>query len=345
MKILIAAGGTLGHLNPSFVIADELKKRGHEVYYVSLIKNKSKKFFEYSDVLYVDIKSLDRIRLHRNIKNYYLNKKSKKKIRSFIEYINPDLVISFGASVGCLTIKAIKNKKIIKVMHEQNAIMGLGNRLVYNKVQKVLLTLECDKPGTIVGNPVITDFYEKYKNCNANYKNILIVCGTNGASKINDFFIDNYKALNEYNITIITGKKYYSDNIEKINKINNSKFIIKDFADNIINDYQNVGIVICRSGSGTLSELMGMRKLALTIPSPNVSNNHQYHNAKKYYDLGCVEMIKEEELSIERIKEKISLLIKNKNKYLDNIEKTQNVYSKYIFIDIIEGMFSEEQYG
>ena len=70
MKILIAAGGTLGHLNPSFVIADELKKRGHEVYYVSLIKNKSKKFFEYSDVLYVDIKSLDRIRLHKNIKNY-----------------------------------------------------------------------------------------------------------------------------------------------------------------------------------------------------------------------------------------------------------------------------------
>lgn len=345
MKILIAAGGTLGHLNPSFIIADELKKRGNEVYYITMNKNKSNKFLDYSDVLYVDIKSLDRKKVYKNIKNYYLNIKEKKKIRNYIENINPDLAISFGASVGSLTIKSICNKNVKTIIHEQNAVMGLGNRLVYKDVDKVLLTMKCNKSGEIVGNPVITEFYEKCHDINNNYKNILIVCGTNGASNINDFFIDNYKCFNDYNITIITGKKYYSKNIEKIKRINNHKFIIKDFECNIIDDYKKAGVVICRSGSGTLSELMGMSKLTITIPSPNVSNNHQYYNAENYFNLGCLEMIEEKNLSIDLIKEKIKSMIDNKDKYIENIKKTQNVYSKYLFIDVIEQLLGEEKNG
>ncbi len=341
MRIVIAAGGTYGHLNPSFVIADELKRRGHEVFYVTLLKNKSDKFLEYSDVLYVDIKSLNRKKVYKNISSFFHNNKVIKEIGKYVDSINPKVVISFGASVGTLTIKSVKNKNIKTVIHEQNAVMGFGNRLVYKKVDEVLLTMECGKEGNIIGNPVITDFYEKFSNEIYN-NNILIVCGTNGAEYINNFFIDNFKLFNDYNITIITGHKYYNKNKEKIKKISSQKFLIKDFEKNIIKEYNKASVVICRSGSGTLSEIMGLRKLAITIPSPNVSDNHHYYNAKCYNDLECLEMIEEDNLNIEIIKEKINKVLNNRNKYIENIKKTQNVYSKYLFIDVVEGLLSEE---
>ena len=342
MRVLIAAGGTLGHLNPSFVIADELKKRGFDIYYVTLLKNKSDKFIEYSDVLYVDIKSLDRKKMYKNVWNFCLNNKTKNKIKCFIDEIKPDIVISFGASVGALTIKSIKNKKIKSIIHEQNAVMGLGNKLVYKKVDKVLLTMDCNKKGDVIGNPVITDYFEKYEEKKVQNRNILVVCGTNGATYINDFFINNYMCFKEYNITIITGKKYYQENVKKINKINNYKFIIKDFETNMVAEYKKAEVVICRSGSGTLSEVLGLRKVTITIPSPNVSNNHQYYNAIYYYKLGCLEMIEENKMTIDIVREKINEVIQNKDKYINAIKNTQNVYSKYLFVDAIEKLLSEE---
>lgn len=342
MKILIAAGGTLGHLNPSFILADELKKRGYDIYYVTLLKNKSDRFLKYSDTLYVDIKGFDRKKIHKNIRNVYLNSKTRKKIECFINEIKPDLVISFGASVGALTIKSIKNKNIKSIIHEQNAVMGLGNRLVYKKVNKVLLTMECNKNGEVIGNPIITDYYEKYDDKNICYKNVLVVCGTNGAKYINDFFISNYKCFKEYNMTIITGKTYYQENIEKINKINNYRFKIKAFETNMMDEYKKAGIVICRSGSGTLSEILGLRKLAITIPSPNVSDNHQYYNANYYFKLGCLEMIEENKMTINLVQEKLKEIIQNKEKYINAIKETQDVYSKYRFIDAIEKLLSGE---
>ena len=66
MKILLAAGGTLGHLKPAYVIADELKRKGHIVYFVTLKKNINDKFKDYDNTFYVDIKSLDRKKLYKS---------------------------------------------------------------------------------------------------------------------------------------------------------------------------------------------------------------------------------------------------------------------------------------
>ncbi len=339
-KIVIAAGGTLGHINPSLAVASELNNRGYDIHYITLNKNKNIIFEKFNSVLYVESFCFDRKNLLNNFKNFFKNNQLKRVLKKYIDDLEPSLVLSFGSSIGSITSSVSISKHIKTIIHEQNGIMGFGNKLVYNKVDKVLLTMPCDRDGKIVGNPVITKYYENYRMINGD--RILIVCGSNGAKDINDFFINNYQKFKNLKITLITGKKYYKENIQKIDEVNSDLFRIIDFETNMIERYKEAKIVICRSGSSTLSELLGMRKLILTIPSINVSDNHQYYNAEYYKEKNCLELLEERELNVDKIKKIIELLEMNQNYYVNNIEKNLDVYSLYKIVDNIEEIIGGE---
>jgi len=342
-KIVIAAGGTLGHINPSLEICRELIRKGYNIYYVSLEKNKDyilKSISDIKECLFVNAHGFNRKKLFINILNIIKNSQIKKEIKKFFYKIKPDLIISFGSSVGSLCVSSGASLKIPTVIHEQNTIMGIGNKLVYKKVNKVYLSMECNYQGKIVGNPVITKYFEKY-GFNSGDR-ILIVCGSNGASDINNFFIDNYVMFKNFKITLITGKKYYEMHKDKIEKISNENFLIKDFETEMFERYKEAKIIICRSGSSTLSEVFGLRKLVLTIPSINVSDNHQYYNAKYYYDIGCLEMIEEKELNVENVNKAVNKLVSNNSYYINNIKNKIDVYSLYKFVDEIEKILGGE---
>lgn len=308
MKVLFVGGGTLGHIYPSFPVIDMIKKNGGEVYFIAGKKENEKIVLEQNTNIdytyYIDVVGFKRKITFYNfvvIRKYLLAKRYCLKL---LKELKPDVVIGMGGYVSGPVLKAAIKLKIKTIIHEQNFVYGLVNKVLKDKVNNVLLTYDMDiknKNRLLVGNPRCSEFYKKYygftKGKSFRKNRILVIGGSLGASKINDYFIENYLKFKEKNIEVvlITGKKYYSENQKQIDKLKYPYRIIP-FVNNVYDYMIDAKLVVSRSGSTTISEILGLKKVAILIPSPNVSNNHQHKNAKYYQEKNCCEMVLESEI-------------------------------------------------
>lgn len=331
--IVFACGGTLGHINPAIAMAKYLKDK-YRIIFFSTMKEKNNKTyadFDYN-IYYYNCQSFNRHNIINNIKAIKNNIKAIKnniivikEIKKTLKKENVDLVISMGSSIGTLAVIASFRIGIKTLLHEQNAVLGLGNKIVLRKVDKVLLSYPIDKIKnyTVVGNPVISKIKEYHKEG----KQILIFGGSLGAERINDFFIDNYKnikwPLNQ--VVLITGEKYYQKNIEKINKVVSYNFKILKKVSHMNSYYNDAYIVICRGGATTISEVLQHKKCAIIIPSPNVTLNHQYYNALYYVKRNCLLMIEEKNINVDSINLLLNKLDNKKERAIINNNITLNV--------------------
>lgn len=312
MKVLFAGGGTLGHIFPCFSVIEKLKKEGSKVYFISGIKENERRILEgnsnIDEVYNIDLQGFKRkISLYNfvSIKKYF---KGIRNIKKIMKELNPDLVIGMGGYISAPVLKVALKLKIKTMIHEQNSVYGLVNNIYKRKVNKVLLSfpIETSDRISVVGNPRISEFFEKYYcKRTINKRKVLVVCGSLGASKINDYIIDNIDVFNKLNIEVklITGNKYYSENEEKISKFNRFPLTIIPFSDEIYNEILDSKLVISRSGATTISEIMGLEKVAIFIPSPNVTNDHQYKNALYFCGKKCAFLVEEKNIETDLIKE------------------------------------------
>lgn len=343
--IVITGGGTLGHVLPILPVVYSIYK-DYNLYFIGTNKGVEKKYFDdnnidvyFKKIYYLDMIGIDRKNIFKNIITVCKYFKTKKEIKKIFSKIKPNLIIGMGGYIsGVVVYEGIK-KKIKTIIYEQNSVLGLSNKLLYKKVNKLLLSVDINnikcKNKVIVGNPRLNYVRSNYKTSDNNY--ILIFGGSLGSEYINNLILDNinYFNINNYNIKIIVGKKYYKNNIDKINSINNKNILIYDFLDNILDEMSNASLIISRSGSSTISEILGLRKPSILIPSPNVTGNHQYLNAYNLYNNGCCEMIEEKELTKENLYNLINQLLTNyniRNKIINNIN---NIYRNNYLLDFI----------
>lgn len=343
--IVITGGGTLGHVLPILPVVYSIYK-DYNLYFIGTNKGVEKKYFDdnninlyFKKIYYLDMIGIDRKNIFKNIITVCKYFKTKKEIKKIFSKIKPNLIIGMGGYISGVVVNEGIKKKIKTIIYEQNSVLGLSNKLLYKKVNKLLLSVDINnikcKNKVIVGNPRLNYVRSNYKTSDNNY--ILIFGGSLGSEYINNLILDNinYFNINNYNIKIIVGKKYYKNNIDKINSINNRNILIYDFLDNILDEMSNASLIISRSGSSTISEILGLRKPSILIPSPNVTGNHQYLNAYNLYNNGCCEMIEEKELTKENLYNLINKLLTNyniRNKIINNIN---NIYRNNCLLDFI----------
>lgn len=334
--IVITGGGTLGHLLPIIPVVKEIYSK-YDLIYIGTKKGLEKKYIEENDLkkyftrlFYFDMEGLYRIKIIKNIKTIYKYLKVKKKISLIYKTYKVSLVIGMGGYISGVAIRQATKKKIKTIIHEQNAVMGLANKLVYKNVNKVLLSFPLEISSSnykVIGNPRYSEIIMNHKSYEFG-NTILIFGGSLGSKKINDLFIKNIDKMNMNDLyyIIVVGLVYYKDNEDEIIKINEKYQNIKviDFTNNIIDIMKKASLVICRAGATTINEIIALRKVSILIPSPNVTNNHQYENAKFIKDKNACSLIMEDELSFEMIQDEINKLIYNyniRNTYKENIKK------------------------
>lgn len=350
-RIIITGGGTLGHIMPIIPVVMKIYN-DYDLFYIGTKKGNEKEYIDkngimkyFKKIYYLDMVGIDRKNVFKNINVIIKYIKIKKQIKKIFNNINPNLVVGMGGYISGVVIKQATNNKIKTIIHEQNSIMGLSNKLVYKKVNKVLLTNDIENLKInnkyVIGNPRLNYVREKYKTNDKNY--ILIFGGSLGSDFINDLIIKNieYFKINDYLIYLVVGKKYYNNNSTFINEINHKYKHIKiySFLDNILDIMKDASLIIARSGASTISEILGLQKPSILIPSPNVTNNHQYFNALELYNKGCCELINENELTKEKLYEKIIQIITNfqyKGKMITNINKYYNINPLDEFINVIK---------
>ncbi|MEG1621172.1 MAG: undecaprenyldiphospho-muramoylpentapeptide beta-N-acetylglucosaminyltransferase [Oscillospiraceae bacterium] len=338
MKILFACGGTGGHINPAISVANYIKERNPDVniLFVGNPRGMEARLVPQAKFKFetVDIMGFERKICFRNFKHNLKAAKClltcNKRAKEIITKFNPDVVVGTGGYVSGPILLTANKLGYKTVAHEQNAYPGVSNKLNFKFADKILLAVEDakkylpdGKDYIVTGNPVREEIImanrqmAKEKLKIGNRKCILTFGGSLGANKINEAVADimqwHQKREDVYHIHA-TGKRGFDDFYELLKarnvdpeKINHIE--IREYIDDMADCLAAADLVISRSGALSLSEIQAAGKASILIPSPNVAENHQYHNAKVMADKNAAYLIEEKNLNKETICEAIEKLI------------------------------------
>lgn len=345
LKVLLAGGGTAGHINPALAIASIIKEHipDAEFLYAGTPKGMESRLVPKAGYDFAPIKvsgfqrKLTPQNILRNIKTVAYLTTAGHRAKQIIKEFQPDIVIGTGGYVsGPIVLKAA-DMGIKTAIHEQNAYPGVTTRLLSKRVDEVMLTveeakeyLEKDISYTVTGLPVRKGFCtmtkqqaKKELDIPENELCILSYGGSLGAGRINETVAElmEWEVKNGKDWTHIhsyggMGKDTFLQDIASrgVDYENNFRIRVKEYIDNMPVCMAAADLVICRSGANTLSELEALGRASILIPSPNVAGNHQYHNAMVLGKAGAAVVIEEKNLSGSVLIEKVSSLCSDKDK-------------------------------
>jgi UDP-N-acetylglucosamine--N-acetylmuramyl-(pentapeptide) pyrophosphoryl-undecaprenol N-acetylglucosamine transferase len=350
MKILVAAGGTGGHIYPALALIDKFKAhdKNTQVIYVGT-KNRMEK--DIVPKLGIDFRSIEIYGLTKNIindiKDVYLIIKDIKEMKKLMKEYKPDVVLAIGGYVTYPVIKAAHKLNIPIFMHEQNAIPGKVNKITEKKASLIGVSFEeskkyfKNKNVFYSGNPVaeraltIPKVTKSSIGFDDDKKLITIVAGSLGSSSLNAKIQEFLNQNKDYQILYITGAYVY-DQI-KDNKYPDNVKVVPYF-DNLPGILKSTDVLITRAGASTIAEVEALGIPSIFVPSPYVANNHQYYNAKNIKDLNAGEMIEEAEFTTELLNKKVDKLLSNPKSYVDNLVKLAVLNSSELIYQKIKEM-------
>ena len=310
MRVLIAGGGTGGHLFPGIAIAEAFRDRKppSEILFVGTgnrieVSTLSKKGFDHMGIVAEGFKGRG---LWRQIRSLFKIPFGVWQALRIIRRFDPDIIIGLGAyASGPIALAArLTGKKI--VIHEQNILPGLTNRILGRFADRIFISfpdhLGIFRPTrtVITGNPVRRELLARTVDSKPSGQfTVLVVGGSQGAHAVNCALVealDRLKSPTRMAFIHQTGAKdaaWVSDAYESrgINATVESFFV------DMAGPYTSADLVICRAGATTVSELMALGKPAIFIPFPFAANNHQELNARYIADAGGAEVIVEKNLN------------------------------------------------
>ncbi|WP_312353218.1 undecaprenyldiphospho-muramoylpentapeptide beta-N-acetylglucosaminyltransferase [Aminipila sp.] len=341
MKVIMTGGGTGGHIYPAIAIAEKIKEKRPEaeILFVGTKKGLEKDLVPQNGypIKFITVSGFNRRNILKNFKVVKDLVKGSKEAKKIIKDFQPDVVIGTGGYVCGPVVRAAHKLGIKTFIHEQNAFPGMTNKMLEKYVENVFISFADaekyfkNKDKLILsGNPVRRSFFEAEKNDSRRILNIpedqfVILCfgGSRGAGKINDVMINVAESLNgvkNISLYFVTGAAYYDSilkNMEDNGFKNGGNIHIKKYISNMQDYISAADLIISRSGALTVSEITVCGKASILIPSPNVTGNHQYFNAKAVADKGGATIVEEKDLSSESLLKIISHFKANPQKLKD----------------------------
>ncbi len=345
MKVVIAAGGTAGHINPALAIAGEIKKNqpDSEIVFVGredgmekdLVQKAGYRLFPIEMHGFMRKVSLENILFNINsIKCVIL---SEKKIGEFYKQFKPDVVIGCGGYVSGPVLRKAAKMKIPTAIQEQNAIPGITTKLLSKNVDIIFAAsnegssaLGLEQKTVVTGNPIRLEFFTANREVLRKQWNVKDrVCivsfgGSLGARTINRLsaclMSKHQNSKNIFHIHATGGydKTSFAQSTEQYGVDINSKNIkIVDYIDNMPECLAAADLVICRAGALTISELEASGRASVLIPSPNVAENHQYYNALALKNDDAAILYQEKEIDFEDVSQQIFKLASDKQKLIN----------------------------
>ena len=313
-KFIISGGGTGGHIFPAIAIANALKEK---VANANILFIGAEGRMEMEKVpaagyhiIGLPIRGFDRKNMLRNVKTLYLLAKSMYKAKKIVREFAPNVVIGVGGYASGPTLKVASQLGIPVIVQEQNSFAGVTNKLLSDKAacfcvaydgmerffpkEKIILT----------GNPIRQNLQldpskkeEAYHffNLDPTKKTLLVTGGSLGARTINQSLLGHLEALAQSDIQVIwqAGKIYINDLRTAATPLLNKSIILTDFVARMDYAYAVADLVISRAGASSISELCLLGKPSILVPSPNVAEDHQTHNAMALVNKEAAVMIKD----------------------------------------------------
>lgn len=325
---LISGGGTGGHIFPALAIADEIKRRQPEanIHFVGALgRMEMEKVPQHGyKITGLPISGLNRQQLLKNLSFPFKLFKSLAICRFLLKDKKADVVVGTGGFASGPLLWQAQRKGIATVIQEQNSYPGITNRLLGKRANAICVAydnLESYFPKSQIvktGNPIRSAVLEKLPaEENAREKfglasdkpTILVLGGSLGARAINKAVAEQLDDLKAENNQVLwqCGKLYE----EQYQNLSSDTVKVNAFIQDMNAAYAAADIIISRAGAGTLSELAVVGKPAILVPSPNVAEDHQTHNARAFADEDAAVLLPE--VDLEKLADKANQLLKNKD--------------------------------
>ncbi|MDD3349435.1 MAG: undecaprenyldiphospho-muramoylpentapeptide beta-N-acetylglucosaminyltransferase [Eubacteriales bacterium] len=321
MRIIMTGGGTGGHIYPAIAIADKIKRKNPEaeILFIGTMRGHEKDLVPKNGypIRFITARGFNRKNLFANIQTIKDHLNGERQAKAILAEFAPDLVIGTGGYVCGPVIKAAAKRKIPCYLHEQNAFAGLANRMLEKYAKKVFLAypeaaqyFKQKKKLIVTGNPLRKDFLFSALSDTRKQLGILptdfcVLCfgGSLGAEAINRTIVEAAESLitvPHVKLFLISGRKSYESVVFDLKKreiLESEQISVLPYADDMHVYLNAADLVISRSGALTVSEITACGKPSILIPSPNVTGNHQYFNAKAVSDKGAAVLIEEKDLN------------------------------------------------
>jgi UDP-N-acetylglucosamine--N-acetylmuramyl-(pentapeptide) pyrophosphoryl-undecaprenol N-acetylglucosamine transferase len=322
MRVLIAAGGTGGHIFPGVAIANEFKRRdpGVEILFVGTPRGLESKIVprEGFRLELIQVGALKGVGIFEKLKSLAGLPMSFLAARRILKRFKPDVVIGVGGySSGPILLMASVSGMPTMVV-EPNAMPGFTNRVLARFVDAAALSFEeagrffGDK-GTVTGNPVRGDFGNLRKKGRSDKLHILVFGGSQGAHAINQAMIDALPGLvkrkNLFSITHQTGERDLEATAKAYREIGFDGAEVMAFVHEMARQFERADVLVCRSGATTCAEVAAAGKAAIFVPFPFATDDHQRKNAEAFERAGAGRMILQQELNGERLASELIRLI------------------------------------
>lgn len=314
MKIAITAGGTGGHIFPALAIINKIKShdKNSKFLYFGTTDRMEKDIIPEKGIPYIGIqmKGLNRKNILKNITVLKIYLAAIKKAEVELKKFKPDIVIGVGGYITVPVLVAANHLGIKTIIHEQNSIPGVSNKLLSHFVNKICVSFKeseayFPKKKTIyTGNPRSEEILSMEKGkredfgFNRKSKFIILVMGSLGSltmTKKMKELIPSFKDK-DYQVLVVTGKNYYDD-YKDVKTPTNVKIV--PFYD--AKYMKDADLIITRSGASTIAEVTALLLPSIMIPSPYVTHNHQYKNAKALEDKKACKILEEKDFCKENL--------------------------------------------
>lgn len=308
MRYLISGGGTGGHIFPAVSIANALKELDPEaeILFVGALGRMEMERVPQAGykIVGLPVRGFNRSQPWKNVSVLMDLFKSLRQVKKIIRDFRPDVGVGVGGYASGAAMWQAAKMGIPILLQEQNGFAGVTNKILKNKASKICVAYEgmdrffpADKI-ILTGNPVRQNLLKGEKSKVKGEKNLLIIGGSLGARTINEAVKAALPLLAKSDIHLVwqTGKVYFEkckeawiaagspDNIECL-----------DFLSDMPDRYANADLVISRAGASSISELCLLGKPAILVPSPNVAEDHQTHNAMALVNKDAAVLVKDVE--------------------------------------------------
>lgn len=364
MKVILSAGGTGGHIYPALAIANKIKEKDKnaQILYVGTSNRMEKDIVPKAGYKFVGIKTdgFHRKLSIKNIRSAFLFISGISKCKKIIKKFKPDVVIGVGGYVSAPVIYAAHKLKVKCCIHEQNSSFGITNKFASNFADKVFVSFKStinkveDKSKVVyTGNPcgesaILAKSANKGDyNLTPSKKLVLIVMGSLGSKTINEKMMKMLTLFNNknYEVMYVTGKNYY-DLFKKIKYTNNIKIV--PYVDNMVSLLKRTDVLVTRAGASTLSEISSLNIPSILIPSPYVSENHQFKNAMDLVSNDAAMILEEKDLKGDELLRMVEKLLNDKlyvNKLKRNLKAFEATNAASIIYDEIVKLLGDNNEG
>ena len=306
-KFIIASGGTGGHFYPGLAVGRTLKEQGHEVLFFVRKKDIAIETLQKYNLPYQEIDLIGLPRSFNPLRHFkFLHKLVSSLIHTyrFIKNFQPDVAFGTGGYITFPLILCARLQHVPTALHDSNSRLGLSNKICGRFANLFLLGLPIDRPfknTMLVGTPLRQEFSQPVDRTQTLQKLgidvqkpvILVMGGSQGAKGINEAVSTLATKMPHVQFIHLTGTRWFETLKDKYKKCTNVYPLA--YCHEIHTLMKSADLTLCRSGAGTIAELIACQLPAICVPFPHAAADHQYYNAKVLAEAGAANIVREGE--------------------------------------------------